>query len=155
MHTSCYTQDYISVLLVNTISICISNNIRSKREKLRICLLLNNFIRKFYYLLLPTDLTLTPDRLKPLFKSVRNPERARFYASNDSIGDMLGLPQSAVKEIRSSFQSATERKDAYLDTYSHHHPCPSWRNVADVLRQCYLDQEAKEVEDTYVKGMPA
>ena len=75
--------------------------------------------------------------------------------SDDSIGDLLGLPQSALKEIRNSFQSATERKDAYLDAYSHHHPCPSWRMVADVLRQCWFDKHADEVEDTYVKGMHA
>ena len=75
--------------------------------------------------------------------------------SNISIGDDLGLQQSALEEIRNSFQSATERKDAYLDTYSHHHPCPSWRKVAGVLRLCDLDQEAHEIEDTYVKGMHA
>ena len=75
--------------------------------------------------------------------------------SDESIGDWLGLPQSALQKIKSSFQSATERKDAYLDTYSHHHPCPSWSKVADVLEGCDLDQEAEEVEDTYVKGMDA
>ena len=105
-------------------------------------------------LLVPTDLTLTTDRLKALFKSVEYPDRIGFL-SNKSIGRMLGLPQSALEEIRSCFQSATERKDAYLDTYSHHHPCPSWRKVAGVLRLCDLYQEAYEVEDTYVKGMHA
>ena len=71
------------------------------------------------------------------------------------IGDELGLPQSALEEIRSSFQSATKRKDAYLDTYSHHHPCPSWWKVADVLSVCELYQEAGEVENAYVEGMHA
>ena len=74
------------------------------------------------------------------------------FSSTISIGDQLGLPQSALQEIRSSFQSATKRKDAYLDTYSHHHPCPSWRKVADILRVCFLHQQAWKVEDTYIKG---
>ena len=82
------------------------------------------------------------------------PDRVGVF-SYKSIGDWLGLPQSALEEIRSSFQGATKRKDAYLDTYSHHHPCPSWRKVAHVLRQCRLDKLAVEVEDTYVKGMHA
>ena len=85
---------------------------------------------------------------------MEDPDRIGFL-SDKSIGRMLGLPQSALEEIRSSFQSATERKDAYLDTYSHHHPCPSWREVADVLKPCDLYQEAREVKDTYVKGMRA
>ena len=85
---------------------------------------------------------------------MEDPDRVGF-SSRESIGDLLGLPQSVLKEIKSSFQSATERKDAYLDTYSHHHPCPSWRKVADVLIWCSLYLEAKEVEDTYVKGMLA
>ena len=86
---------------------------------------------------------------------MRNPDKVYPEVNSGSIGYYLGLPQSALEEIRSSFQSATERKDAYLDTYSHHHPCPSWRKVADVLEGCSLYQEAEEVEDTYVKGMHA
>ena len=47
----------------------------------------------------------------------------------------------------------TKRKDAYLDTYVHHHPCPSWKTISEVLRRYNLNQQANEVENTYVQGM--
>ena len=97
-------------------------------------------------LLVPTDLTLTTDRLTELFQSVEG-YKVGF------IGEYLGLPKSALEEIRRSYQSVTRCKDAYLDTYTHHHPCPSWKNISEVLRECYLHQQADEVENTYVQGM--
>ena len=69
------------------------------------------------------------------------------------IGEQLGLPQSALEEIRKSYQSKTKRKEAYLDTYAHHHPCPLWKRISKVLRECDLWQQAGEVENTYVQGM--
>ena len=68
------------------------------------------------------------------------------------IGEVLGLPQSTVDQIKSSYQSTTQRKDAYLDAYTHRHPCPSWKKVAEVLLDYRLDQQAEEVENTYLKG---
>ena len=65
----------------------------------------------------------------------------------------LGLPQSVVEEIKRSYQSPTQQKDAYLDTYTHQHPCPSWKKIAEILMDCGLHQQADEVENTYVKGM--
>ena len=97
-------------------------------------------------LLVPTDLTLTTDRLTELFQSVDD------YMV-DYIGELLGLPQSALEETRRSYQSKAKRKDAYLDTYTHRHPCPSWKKISEVLRRRLLRQQADEVENTYVQGM--
>ena len=71
------------------------------------------------------------------------------------IGELLGLPQSAVEEIWRSYQSNAKRKEAYLDTYAHHHPCPSWKKISKALSWCDLDRQAEEVENTYVQGMHA
>ena len=100
-------------------------------------------------LLVPTDLTLTTDRLTELFQSVEDPDTLGVYG----IGELLGLPQSVLEEIRRSYQSKTKRKDAYLDTYTHRHPCPSWKKISEVLMECDLDQQADEVKNTYVQGM--
>ena len=85
-----------------------------------------------------------------LFESVKDPDRVGFFGS---IGALLGLPQSAVEEIKRSYQSPTQRKEAYLDTYTHQHPCPSWKKVVETLRWCFLYQQADAVENTYVQGM--
>ena len=89
-------------------------------------------------------------RLTELFQSVEDPDRAGRF--NESIANYLGLPRSALEEIRGNYQSTTKRKEAYLDTYTHHHPCPSWKKISVALRQCRLYQHANEVEDTYVQG---
>ena len=102
-------------------------------------------------LLVHTDLTLTIDRLMELFESVEDPDHAGIY--DESLEQLLGLPQSAVEEIKRSYQSPTQRKEAYLDTYTNQHPCPSWKNVAETLRWCDLNQQADEVKNTYVQGM--
>ena len=104
-------------------------------------------------LLVHTDLTLTTDRLMELFESVKDPDRPRRSWRPRSIGALLGFPQSAIEEIKRSYQSPTQRKEAYLDTYTHRYPCPTWKKVAETLRGCYLNQQADEVENTYVQGM--
>jgi hypothetical protein len=73
----------------------------------------------------------------------------------DSIGEFLYLPESALDEIRKRYQSEAKRKEAYLDTYVHYHPCPSWKAIRKLLGECYLHQQAEEVEITYVQGMHA
>ena len=109
-------------------------------------------------LLVPTDLTVTTDRLMDLFQSVEDPDRAgqsiisSFVYAGRSIGELLGLPQSAIDEIKSSYQSAARRKEAYLDTYANQHPWPSWRKVVDVLQECRLRQQSDDVKNTYVQG---
>ena len=102
-------------------------------------------------LLVPTDLTLTTDRLTESFQSVGDPDRVGFFGN--SIGEELGLPKSVLEEIMRSYQSKTKRKDAYLDTYTHRHPCPSWKKISEALRDCDLDRQAYEVKNTYVQGM--
>ena len=101
-------------------------------------------------LLVHTDLTVTTNRLMDLFQSVEDSDSTGWYGR--SIGEWLGLPQSAIDEIKSSYQSAAQRKEAYLDTYANHHPWPSWRKVGHVLQQCDLDQQSDDVKNTYVQG---
>ena len=67
----------------------------------------------------------------------------------------LGLPQSEIDRIQKDYQSPTQRKEAYLDLYVHQHPCPTWSQVAGVLRdkyKCNLPLQADLVKNTYVKG---
>jgi hypothetical protein len=102
-----------------------------------------------------TDLTLTTDTLLELFQSVKPPHRMRPRTSGvllHNIGIDLGLPGSALVDIKRSYRSLAKRKEAYLDTYTHHHPCPSWNKISELLRKYSLEQQADEVEDTYVKG---
>ena len=98
-------------------------------------------------LLVHTDLTVTTDRLMDLFQSVEDPDRIDW-----GIGERLGLPQSAIDEIKSSYQSTARRKEAYLDMYANQHPWPSWRKVVYVLQECNLRQQSDDVENTYVQG---
>ena len=63
----------------------------------------------------------------------------------------LGLPQSEIEKIERSYQNPTQRKEAYLDLYVHHHYHPTWKHVAWILRQLMLPQQADLVENTYVK----
>ena len=95
------------------------------------------------------DLTFTTDRLTELFQSVKD----RGVVFHIDIGEFLGLPKSALEEIRKSYQSWAKRKEAYLDTYTHHHPCPSWKKINEILQQYSLYQQAEEVKNVYVEGM--
>ena len=71
----------------------------------------------------------------------------------DELGGWLGLPQSEINRIQKAYQSLTQRKEAYLDLYVHQHPCPTWSEVAVVLRyRVGFVQQADLVENTYVKG---
>ena len=114
----------------------------------------------------PADLTLTTDTLTELFQSVEDPDplppkdldtlgfvrsRHRGY----DIGWFLGLPASALAEIKKRYQSWDKRKEAYLDTYVHYHPCPSWKAIHKLLKNCSLHQQAEKVEITYIQGMHA
>ena len=83
---------------------------------------------------------------------MEDPDRVRHFYRR-SIGELLGLPQSVLKEIKKSYQSVAKRKEAYLDAYTHHHPCPLWKKISEALRQCRLNQQAEGVKNTYVQGM--
>ena len=94
------------------------------------------------------DLTITTEKLMELFAPL-DPKNV------DKLGERyrLGLPQSEIDKIQRSYQSPTQRKEAYLDLYVHQHPCPSWRDVARILRYKFeLPQQADLVVNTYVKG---
>ena len=68
-------------------------------------------------------------------------------------GGGLDLPQSEIIRIQKDYQNPIQRKEAYLDLYVHQHPCPSWREVAYILRNLVnLTEQADLVKNTYVKG---
>ena len=108
-------------------------------------------------ILVPTDLTLTTDRLVELFQSVEEPPHLQasqlVFGRSHDFGKDLGLPKSALEEIERSYHSWAKCKGAYLDTYIHHHPCPSWKRISELLERYSLRQQASEVKGTYVQGM--
>ena len=78
-----------------------------------------------------------------------DPEKVDWLGSDGYIG----LPQSEIDRIKKDYQSPTQRKEAYLDLYIHHHPCPTWSRVAEILRRRFNHpQQADLVENTYIKG---
>ena len=106
-----------------------------------VVIFVSNFLKQLY-----TDLTITTEKLMELF-ALLDPRKV------DELGDDLGLPQSEIDRIQKDYQSPTQRKEAYLDLYVHQHPCPTWSQVAEVLRNWVnLLQQADLVENTYIKG---
>ena len=97
-----------------------------------------------------SDLTITTEKLMKLFVSL-DPEMV------DKIGGKpyLSLSLIEIDRIEKGYQSSTKRKEAYLDLYAHQHPCPSWIEIAGVLRWFNLHPSADLVENTYVKGKQA
>ena len=88
-----------------------------------------------------TDLTVTTEKLVELF------------AKSDEvyiIQKHLDIPESKVAEIGTDRFFRT--RDAYLDLYATTHPCPSWRQVAELLHSVGLPRQAGVVENTYVQG---
>ena len=96
------------------------------------------------------DLTITTNKLMEQFASM-NLEKVDWLG-HYNFG--LSLPKSEVDKIKANYDDPSERKEAYLDLYVHQHPCPSWQQVVDVLRELpfNLDQQADFVESTYLKG---
>ena len=70
------------------------------------------------------------------------------------LGGDLDLPQSERDRIQKDYQSPTQKKEAYLDLYVHQHPCPTWHQIAKILRDIpfILPLQADLVENTYVRG---
>ena len=68
------------------------------------------------------------------------------------VGNWLELPESKVDEIKTNYNSPFRRREAYLDLYATHHPCPNWKHVARSLRKIRLFRQADEVESTYIQG---
>ena len=101
-------------------------------------------------ILVHIDLTITTEKLMELFAPL-DPGKV------DKLGGKynLSLPQSEIVRIQRDYQNLTRRKEAYLDLYVHQHPCPTWTDIAEVLRHWVnsgLLQQADLVENTYVKG---
>ena len=92
-----------------------------------------------------TDLTITTEKVNHLFSTVR-------HDKVNSIGYWLGLPNSKRSKIETKYHSPAQRREAYIDAYVDDHPCPSWKEVSYVLRRVGLDDQADEVERTYVEG---
>ena len=100
-----------------------------------------------HVIIVHTDLTITTEKLMELFAPL-DPEKVDEFGGEY----FLGLPQSEIDRIQKDYQSPTPRKEAYLDLYVHQHPCPTWSQVAGLLRRVKLPQQADLVENTYVKG---
>ena len=75
-----------------------------------------------------------------------------FADRDEELDGQLDLPESKVAEMKGNLHSPTQRREAYLDLYATGHPCPSWRQVAELLRRVHLDHQADTVESTYVQG---
>ena len=97
------------------------------------------------WLVVNTDLTITTEKLNHLFSTVRDD---KIY----DVGLLLGLPNSKRSEIQTNYHSPVQRREAYIDAYVDDHPCPSWKEVSYALRAVGLDDQADEVERTYVQG---
>ena len=96
-----------------------------------------------------TDLTITTEKLVELFATMDDGDVQDYTVTLDK---QLALPESKVAEIKRNYHSPSQRRDAYLDLYVTTHPCPSWRQVAEVLRGVRLHHQAGVVESTYVQG---
>ena len=75
-----------------------------------------------------------------------------FFPGENELDEELDLPWSKVTEIDTNLHIPSQRREAYLDLYATGHPCPSWRQVAKVLRDVDLHRQADTVESTYVQG---
>ena len=64
----------------------------------------------------------------------------------------LDLPRFKVFEMNRNLRRPSQMRKKFLDLYATGHPCPSWRQVAKVLREVELDHQADTVESTYVQG---
>ena len=98
-----------------------------------------------------TDLTIITEKLVELFATISDVyvQGSAFVIALD---EWLDLPRAKVAEMKRNYRSPSQRRDAYLDLYVTGHPCPSWRQVARVLRDVDLRHQADVVESTYVQG---
>ena len=100
-----------------------------------------------------TDLTITTEKLVELFATVEDRlVGIGIISSFPMLDEWLDLPQSKVAEMKGNYHSPSQRREAYLDLYATCHPCPSWRQVAEVLRTVGLYHQADVVKSTYVQG---
>ena len=106
-----------------------------------------------------TDLTITTEKLAELLATTsgnyNHPMAYDNIMDHPVIGlqHQLDLPESKVAEIQRNYRSPSRRRDAYFDLYVTGHPCPSWRQVAEVFREVFLYNQADMVEITYNQGI--
>ena len=106
-------------------------------------------LQKFNNLPVYIDLTITIERLKNLFAPTIIWDRDWV----DSIGRNLCLPEFKIRQIQRNYCNPVERKEAYLDLYAYDHPCPAWKDIAEILRLFNLSKQYDLVNETYIKGM--
>ena len=79
-----------------------------------------------------------------------------FKEFNDNKWDLLGrklrLPKSKRDEIRGTYDSNSERKEAILVSYATEHPWPNWQHVVYLLRGLNYSKQANEVTAKYLSG---
>ena len=95
------------------------------------------------------DLTITIERLKDLFAAAIIWDRDRV----DSIGRNLCLPEFKIRQVQRNYHDPVKRKEAYLDLYTYDHPCPEWKDIAEILRLFNLSEQFDLVNETYIKGI--
>ena len=88
-----------------------------------------------------TDLTITTEKLVELFATMDDRHVQSSSIFFIKLNKELDLPQSKVAEMERNYHSPSRRKDAYLDLYVTSHPCPSWRQVAQALRDVDLHHQ--------------
>ena len=103
-----------------------------------------------------TDLTITTEKLVELFATMDDMYvglgGGSTVPASWELNEQLDLPESKVAEMKRNLHSPSQRREAYLDLYATGHPCPTWRQVAKVLREVELPHQADTVESTYVQG---
>ncbi len=96
---------------------------------------------------IPADETLTMENLLAAFEGV---------TKWDEIGYRLRVPTTQQNEIRSSFQTDDEKKEAILNHFLQHNPSPTWREAALALyRMRHHDLVKTLYEKKYLIGMLA
>ena len=70
----------------------------------------------------------------------------------DSIARNLCLPEFKIKQIQRNYHDSVERKEAYLDLYAYDHPCPAWKDIAEILHLFSLSKQFDLVNEIYIKG---
>ena len=105
------------------------------------------------WFIINTDLTITTEKLVELFATMNDKYVGlRGLDVFIQLDELLDLPESKVTEMERNLHSPSQRREAYLDLYTTGHPCPSWRQVAKVLRRVHLPHQADTVESTYIQG---
>ena len=72
----------------------------------------------------------------------------------DNVAFWLQIPFSKQFEIQLQYDSDPHRKQAYIDYWLDHHPCPSWKAIAISLWRVGELGALEVVQKFYFKGKP-